>query len=133
MEQHICHYYYYCYFLLNISRISSMVNKLGQFYGTKICELDGNEFYTFPNVEALADKGVEEKLKANGFGYRAKYISKSAQTIVENGGNKWLEKLKTMPYFEAKQNLMTLHGIGAKVNFYLLKLSVLVSDKIHNK
>lgn len=95
-----------------------MVNKLGQFYGTKIHEIDGNEFYTFPDVETLAQKGVEEKLKANGFGYRAKYIHKSAQTIMENGGSQWLEKLKTMPYFEAKQQLITLHGIGAKVRLF---------------
>lgn len=92
-----------------------MVNKLGLFYGKRICKIGNNEFYTFPDIESLTQKGVEEKLKANGFGYRAKYIHKSAQTIMENGGNVWLEKLKTMPYFEAKQNLMTLPGIGAKV------------------
>lgn len=93
-----------------------MVNKLGTLYGRKICELDGKEYYTFPEIETLAQIGVEDELKTNRFGYRAKYINKTAQTILANGGCEWLEKLKSMPYFQAKQNLMTLPGIGAKVN-----------------
>lgn len=92
-----------------------MVDKLAIFYGNKICEIDGKEFYSFPGVEALAQPNVANKLKENGFGYRAKYINKSAQIIVENGGNEWLQKLSTLTYLEAKRNLMTLHGVGAKV------------------
>lgn len=107
--------YYFITNLLLLFRISGMVNKLARFYGKKICEIDGNEFYSFPDVEALAQKGVDEKLKENGFGYRSKYINKSAQIIMKNGGREWLAKLKTMSYFEAKQNLITLTGVGAKV------------------
>ncbi|KAJ8951220.1 hypothetical protein NQ318_010247 [Aromia moschata] len=99
----------------HITRISSMVEKLARFYGEEICEIDGEKYFSFPNVEALADSSVEEKLKANGFGYRAKYISKSARLIMEGGGEDWLDKLKQMPYEDAKRTLMLLTGIGAKV------------------
>ncbi|KAG5882733.1 hypothetical protein JTB14_004030 [Gonioctena quinquepunctata] len=99
----------------HITRISSMVEKLAKFYGEEICELNGEKFYSFPKVESLAQKSVEEKLKSNGFGYRAKYISKSAELIVTEGGDKWVEKLKGMKYEEAKKTLMLLTGIGAKV------------------
>lgn len=103
-----------------------MVNKLAKFYGEKICEIEGNEFFGFPDVEALAGEGVEEKLKANGFGYRAKYIHKSAQMIMDNGGIDWLRELETMSYSDAKRNLMRLTGIGAKVRtFDVLKLKLL--------
>lgn len=92
-----------------------MVDKLALFYGSKICTLDGNTYYSFPNVEALAGKDVENELRANGFGYRAKYISKSAQYIIQEGGEKWIEKLKGMDYKTAKTTLMQLTGVGAKV------------------
>ncbi|XP_050294933.1 N-glycosylase/DNA lyase isoform X2 [Anthonomus grandis grandis] len=99
----------------HITRITSMVEKLTEYYGDKICELDGVTYYTFPNVERLAERGVEGKLRRNGFGYRAKYISRSAKFISENGGESWLEGLKQMKYEDAKKNLMSLMGIGAKV------------------
>lgn len=105
-------------------RISGMVNKLAKLYGEKICEIGGEEFNSFPDVEALAQENVDEVLKANGFGYRAKYISKSAKIIVDNGGKDWLTKLKTMNYFDAKKNLMTLNGVGAKVRKRALQVFV---------
>ncbi|KAF5275197.1 hypothetical protein FQR65_LT04229 [Abscondita terminalis] len=99
----------------HISRISSMVEKLALFYGSKICDVNGTEYYSFPKVDDLAHPSVEEKLRNNGFGYRAKYITKAAQEIVNNGGTEWLEKLKQMDYDDAKKNLITLTGIGPKV------------------
>ena len=99
----------------HISRITSMVEKLAQYYGKKICDINGESYYTFPEVEDLADKGVEQKLRDNGFGYRAKYISNSAKLISESGGKLWLNKLKEMKYEDAKKRLISLMGIGAKV------------------
>ncbi|XP_028140193.2 N-glycosylase/DNA lyase [Diabrotica virgifera virgifera] len=99
----------------HITRISGMVEKLAKFYGNEICEVEGEMYYSFPNVEQLAGNKVEDKLRTNGFGYRSKYISKSAQYIAEQGGNDWLVKLKNMPYDDAKKSLMELTGVGAKV------------------
>jgi len=99
----------------HISRITSMVDKLAQYYGDKICDINGTSYYTFPEVEKLADTGVEQKLRDNGFGYRAKYISNSAKLIVDGGGKQWLKELEEMKYEDAKKRLMSLMGIGAKV------------------
>ncbi|XP_049820146.1 N-glycosylase/DNA lyase isoform X2 [Aethina tumida] len=99
----------------HITRISSMVEKMAKFYGHKIYELDDETYYSFPEAEVLANEDVEYRLRDNGFGYRSKYICKSAQTIMENGGKSWLEALKKMEYPEAKSKLMTLPGVGAKV------------------
>ncbi|KAK9869124.1 hypothetical protein WA026_002881 [Henosepilachna vigintioctopunctata] len=99
----------------NISRITSMVNKLATFYGEKICELDGETYYSFPDVEVLARGDVEAKLRANGFGYRSKYINESAKFIMQNGGNRWFDDLKKCDYIDAKTCLMKLNGVGAKV------------------
>lgn len=92
-----------------------MVEKLCLFYGEKISEIDETTYYDFPTVSALAADGVEAKLRKEGFGYRAKYLHQSAVKIIENGGETWLKKLQEVPYLEAKQQLMCLPGIGAKV------------------
>ncbi|VEN35099.1 unnamed protein product [Callosobruchus maculatus] len=115
----------------HISRISSMVEKLAKFYGEEICEFDGNTYYTFPKVELLAGELVEEHLKNNGFGYRAKYISKSAQMIVENGSNQWLNELKEMSYAIP----VDTHIYQIAKKFYLPKLAnnKTVTEKIYNE
>lgn len=99
----------------HISRISTMVEKLCSFYGEKIGEANGNDYYCFPDIDKLSAAGVEQKLRANGFGYRAKYIEKSAKEIHSKGGRKWFEQLVQMNYKEAHRNLTELSGIGPKV------------------
>lgn len=96
-----------------------MVEKLCTFYGDKICDIDGVEYYTFPSIEALAKPGVDERLRAAGFGYRSKYIHQSAIKILDFGGNAWLENLQKLDYQHAKSELMKLTGIGAKVGHFL--------------
>lgn len=59
---------------------------------------------------------VESQLRKLSFGYRAKFIQKSASQIVEWGGVNWFSSLQDMQYKDARQELMKLHGIGPKVN-----------------
>ncbi|XP_076436312.1 N-glycosylase/DNA lyase-like [Babylonia areolata] len=99
----------------NISRISSMVGKLCIQYGQPIAEVDGRWYHSFPAVAALAEVGVEEKLRELGFGYRAKFIAKSAKYIMDNHGEEWVGSLRHCSYEEAKAELMKLCGVGAKV------------------
>ncbi|KAF2368063.1 8-oxoguanine DNA glycosylase N-terminal [Trinorchestia longiramus] len=54
----------------NINRISSLVEKLSVAFGSKECEVDGHEWFSFPTIEALAGEGVEQNLRTLGFGYR---------------------------------------------------------------
>lgn len=75
----------------------------------------GDGFYSFPNVDKLCEENVEQVLRNEGFGYRAKYIQKSAKQILEKGGDTWFELLQSMTYQDAHQQLLTLCGIGAKV------------------
>nr|XP_049699179.1 N-glycosylase/DNA lyase [Helicoverpa armigera] len=99
----------------HISRISTMVEKLCTHYGEKICEYEGETYYAFPEVDKLAHNGVESELRNLGFGYRAKFIHKSASQIVEWGGVDWFNSLQDMKYKDAKVELMKLYGIGPKV------------------
>lgn len=99
----------------HITRISSLVNKLCIHYGEKICEVEGENFFAFPVLGELAKDGVEENLRKLGFGYRAKYIQKSAEEIIAKGGLKWFQELNEMNYEDAHKELTTLSGIGPKV------------------
>ncbi|CAH0713670.1 unnamed protein product, partial [Brenthis ino] len=99
----------------NISRISSMVEKLCKHYGEEICEHEDVIYYAFPEVKNLAKPQVESELRQLGFGYRAKFIQKSAAQILEWGGEEWFKTLQNMKYKDAKQELMKLCGIGPKV------------------
>ncbi|VVC97868.1 N-glycosylase/DNA lyase [Leptidea sinapis] len=99
----------------HITRISSLVEKLCKHYGERICDYDGATYYAFPVIEKLAETKVESELRKLGFGYRAKFIQKSAAQIQEWGGETWLKGLQEMKYIEARQELMKLCGIGPKV------------------
>lgn len=97
-------------------RISGLVEKICSNYGEKICDHDGVTYYNFPNVETLAKElEVEAKLRKLGFGYRAKYIDKSAKEIMSKGGLRWFKEVEQMEYKEAHAELVTLTGIGPKV------------------
>ncbi|PSN59621.1 DNA glycosylase [Corynespora cassiicola Philippines] len=119
----------------HISRISGMVANLCLHYGPHLGTVDGQAYHDFPTPEALAGEGVEEKLKALGFGYRAKYIAKTARMVQEKG-IEWLNDLANpeLPpfgreagdagemggagregYQQAHAELLALHGVGPKV------------------
>ncbi|XP_076038679.1 8-oxoguanine DNA glycosylase [Oratosquilla oratoria] len=99
----------------NIVRISQLVEKLCRLYGTPLIELDNFTWYAFPSVTALCGEGVEQTLREQGFGYRAKFIHQSAKIIEANGGEEWLYSLRDLPYPQCHEQLTTLTGVGAKV------------------
>uniref|UniRef100_A0A182QC32 N-glycosylase/DNA lyase n=1 Tax=Anopheles farauti TaxID=69004 RepID=A0A182QC32_9DIPT len=99
----------------HITRISDMVEKLCRTYGEKICDYDGTCYYSFPSVSALAAAPVEETLRTLGFGYRAKYIQRSAEQIQKLGELHWFRSLCELDYKTAHKELRSLSGIGPKV------------------
>ncbi|KAF9894954.1 8-oxoguanine glycosylase ogg1 [Aspergillus nanangensis] len=123
----------------NIARIAQMVEKLCLHYGPFVAEVDGRKFHDFPTPEALTGEDVEEKLRALGFGYRAKYIWRTAVIVSQEreGGLVWLEGLRNPEsavdvegkdvnggemkpegrdgYRHAHEQLLELQGVGPKV------------------
>ena len=79
-------------------------------------EIRSQKLYMFPTLEQLS-RATEEELRANGFGYRAKFITGSVKELnaKPEGGDQWLRSLRQVPYKEASNALMTLPGIGPKV------------------
>ncbi|KAL1303669.1 hypothetical protein AAFC00_007023 [Neodothiora populina] len=119
----------------NIIRISQMVDKLCRTYGPLLGRIDDHDYYDFPKPADLANSGVEQKLRELGFGYRAKYIYKTACMIAEKDDD-WLDGLRNpespafgkdpVPggafvdegregYRLAHEELLALQGVGPKV------------------
>uniref|UniRef100_A0AC35GJ54 HhH-GPD domain-containing protein n=1 Tax=Panagrolaimus sp. PS1159 TaxID=55785 RepID=A0AC35GJ54_9BILA len=76
-------------------------------------------FYDFPSIEQMAIglNEMEKVLREKGFGYRAKYIAKTVETLskIDGGFEKWEKKLKEMEYADAKVEIQKLDGVGPKV------------------
>ncbi|KAK5135375.1 hypothetical protein LTR08_005317 [Meristemomyces frigidus] len=116
----------------NIIRISQMIHKLCINYGPLLGHLDDEPYHDFPPPQALAQDGVEAKLRALGFGYRAKYLYQTA-CMVASKPDSWLESLRNpeLPMHEgepsewkptgragyrtAHTELLALQGVGPKV------------------
>ncbi|TKA29672.1 hypothetical protein B0A54_15847 [Friedmanniomyces endolithicus] len=119
----------------NIARISQMVHKLCVNYGPLLGHFEGEPYHDFPEPHALAHDGVEAKLRALGFGYRAKYLHQTACMVASRPAG-WLDSLRnpespvlgTKPkpgaewsaegregYRAAHEQLLILQGVGPKV------------------
>ena len=116
----------------NINRITKMVENLCVNYGPLIGVVDGRAYHDFPSPETLTGSGVEAHLRDLGFGYRAKYVHRTALIIARERERGWLDSLRNpqrshLPsaqgmniegrdgYREAHKQLLELQGVGAKV------------------
>jgi N-glycosylase/DNA lyase len=88
-------------------------------------------WHPFPSPKALADSGVETKLRELGFGYRAKYIQKTAAMLCERYEDpmKALLELRQLSTAEARARLLEFHGVGPKVADCILLMSL---DKVNH-
>lgn len=92
----------------NIPRISGIIKRLCENFGDRI----DDENYSFPSYEKLKDVTVEE-LGVLRAGFRAKYIADAVSKL--NSEEISLESIKKMPIEQARQELMKIKGVGAKV------------------
>ncbi|DBA86490.1 TPA: hypothetical protein ACH3X2_005469 [Trebouxia sp. C0005] len=139
-----CLFEFICSSNNHISRIHGMVERLCRDYGTPILHASTSQastaaaavggkdtvaaaeeeqkavpdlaFYSFPTLEQLS-AASEAALRAEGFGYRAKFITGTVQALLAKpgGGKQWLYSLRNVPYKEASEALCELPGIGPKV------------------
>ena len=92
----------------NIPRIKGIIERLCLNFGE---DLGGGDF-TFPTAERLAELTVDDLAPLRS-GFRAKYIIDAAQKVA--GGEVDLKKLQTCDIDEAREELIKIKGVGAKV------------------
>jgi len=104
----------------NVAAIKQMLRKLSTKFGEKTV-FEGCDFYLFPTPEILARASLKD-LEGCGLGYRAKYIQETSKRI--HTGDCDLEKLRKMPYLQAKKELCQFPGVGSKVADCVLLFSL---------
>lgn len=96
----------------SIDNIKDKVEKICTKYGELKESYEGKPFYTFPSPEKLTD---EDGLRECGLGFRAKYVSKMAQNVVD--GRIKLEYITTAKKGEVHNYLKSIDGIGDKIAY----------------
>ena len=91
----------------NIKRIKGIVERLCENFGD-----NKGDFFTFPSAEKLAEFKPDDLAPIRA-GFRNKYIIDAAQKVAKGQVN--LEKCRTLPYEEARAELMKIKGVGIKV------------------
>lgn len=111
---------YICATYKNIPAIVEMILNLSKRFGTKIT-FDDHDFYTFPKPSDLANTDVEELRKCK-LGFRAERVLKTSRTIHHEELD--LEALRKTDYEHARNELLSLHGVGQKVADCILLFSL---------
>ena len=104
----------------NIPRIAKTQESLANTLGNSVT-MGSIERKAFPTPEALAAAG-EESLRNLSLGYRATYVARTAEILA--AGKLTLDPLREASYEDAKNVLMKLPGVGAKVADCVLLFSL---------
>jgi N-glycosylase/DNA lyase len=125
-----CLFAFICSSNNNVKRITGMVTHLAEQYGEALGSYGSHQFYSFPSVDALSSAATEESLRKAGFGYRAKYIVKSAARLQALGGEDYLLSLREKSREDVARSLVELDGIGRKVAGCVALMALDCSDEI---
>ena len=105
----------------NIPRIKGIIERISEKYGAEI-EWNGKKYYTFPTPEQLSQATVED-LRALGTGFRDVRIYETTQKVLR--GEVDLNKISKEDTLTARDELLTLSGVGPKVADCILLFSTL--------
>jgi N-glycosylase/DNA lyase len=109
-----CLFSFLCTSAAPLHRIRKSVEGLCRSYGAPYRASDGQEYFTFPEIERLAAAEIDD-MKALGLGYRARFVQATARQLLPKGGASYLLSLRDRPYAEAKASLVSLTGVGEKI------------------
>ena len=99
-----------CSAAANIRKITTCVEGIAEAWGEPIA---GTMRRSFPGPAAIA--GARERdLRALGLGFRAPYLLETARRIAEGRHGSW-ERMRRVPYAEARKALQDLPGVGPKI------------------
>jgi len=104
----------------NIPNIKTRLKNLCRKFGKRRI-IDSNEFFLFPTSRIISNASISQILDC-GVGYRAKSIKEASIAVTK--GEIDFEDLKNMNYYNAKQELVKVFGIGNKVADCILLFSL---------
>lgn len=98
----------------SIPRIMKAVETLSAKYGQLVCEKEHVCYYAFPAVVQFAEADRQELERTESLHFRGANLKTVAQQIRDRGEG-WLMRLRNVSYSEAKAELLTIRGVGAKI------------------
>lgn len=104
----------------NIPNIRTSLENLCKMFGTKKT-VNNKDFFLFPKPTSLANASISNIQKC-GIGYRAKAVKSASIDVIE--GKIDFDLLKKIDYYDAKNKLMKVFGIGDKVADCILLFSL---------
>ena len=105
----------------NIPRIKGIIERISKKYGTEI-EWNEEKYYTFPTPEQLGKATVED-LRSLGTGFRDIRIYETTKKVLSGEFN--LKEVQNKDTLSARDELLTLSGVGPKVADCILLFSTL--------
>ena len=105
----------------NIPRIKGIIERISKKYGTEI-EWNEKKYYTFPTPEQLSQAKIED-LRALGTGFRDIRIYETTRKVLNKEFD--LDKAHKKDTLTAREELLTLSGVGPKVADCILLFSTL--------
>lgn len=109
-----CLFSFICSSAAPLHRIRRNITQLCRYYGDSFAADSRQTYYAFPTIEAIAEAN-QDQLYGFGLGYRAKFLKQASREVLKYGGAPWLHSLRSTKYDQAKQALMSLPGVGAKI------------------
>lgn len=98
----------------SIPRIMKAIEALSARYGKLVCEKEGLCYYAFPSAQQFAEAEKQDLEQTESLHFRGANLKTVAQQVRDRGEG-WLISLRNATYIEAKADLMTVRGVGAKI------------------
>lgn len=98
----------------SIPRIMASIEALAGLYGDLVCENEGLCYHAFPLIERLAAADPDALAQTESLGFRGPNLKTVARQILDRGEG-WLVSLRSVSYIEARTELLSLRGVGAKI------------------
>ena len=98
----------------NIPKITRSIDEMSRVYGELVCEQGNLCYYAFPRPERLARLEPRVLNSVGALGFRGEVLRSVSQHILSRGTG-WLRGLREVDYAEARQQLLTIRGVGPKI------------------
>lgn len=95
-----------------IPHIKQLIKRISEQYGTYLGEINGEKYYSFPNVDILGTI-TEEKFREMKTGFRAPYLRDAVEKL--NNRELTSDMFQNLDEISARKKLMEVKGVGEKV------------------